>query len=246
MSLYDYEQGEKKISGILNSKTKIEETETIPKSYEEFTYENGIRSWVGALFVDVRDSSDYFKNNNADKVARVIRAFTGEIITILSNNEYYRQIGIRGDCVYAIYTASKKEKLYTIVQNATMINTFQKMFNKLLEKNGFETFSIGIGLGCGKDLIVKAGKEGSGINDLIWIGDAVVNASNLSSIGSKNGFKSIVMDSFFYSRVKNLKANKKKTYGDLFKEKYSAELKMKVYHGNVVNTDFGNWIEEHL
>ena len=85
MAFYDYAQGKKRISEILNSKTKIEETETIPKSDEEFTYENGIRSWVGALFVDIRDSSDYFKNNNADKVARVMRAFTSEIITILSN-----------------------------------------------------------------------------------------------------------------------------------------------------------------
>ena len=246
MSFYDYAQGKKRISEILNSKTKIEETETIPKSDEEFTYENGIRSWVGALFVDIRDSSDYFKNNNADKVARVIRAFTSEIITILSNNEYYRQIGIRGDCVYAIYTASKKANLHTIVQDAAIINTFQKMFNELLEKNGFKTFSIGIGLGCGKDLIVKAGKEGSGINDLIWIGDAVVNASNLSSIGRKNGLKSIVMDSLFYSNIKHFNANPNEILGDLFKEAYSAELGMTIYHGNVVNTAFDNWIEEHL
>lgn len=246
MASYDYAQGKKRISDILNSKTDIEETETIPKSEEEFTYENGIRSWVGALFVDIRDSSSYFKDNNADKVARVMRAFTSEIITILSNNEYYRQIGIRGDCVYAIYTASKQAHLRAIEQDAAMINTFQNMLNKLLAKNGFETFSIGIGLGCGKDLIVKAGKKGSGINDLIWIGDAVVNASNLSGIGNKNGFNSIVMDSLFYSNIKHISANSKETYGDLFKEAYSSELSMTIYHGNVVNAAFDNWIEEHL
>ena len=246
MIFYDYAQGKKRISEILNSKTKIEETEIIPKSDEEFTYENGIRSWVGALFVDIRDSSDYFKNNDADKVARVMRAFTSEIITILSNNEYYRQIGIRGDCVYAIYTASKKAHLSAIEQDAAMINTFQKMFNKLLDKNGFEVFSVGVGLGCGNDLIIKAGKKSSGINDLIWIGDSVVNASNLSSIGNKNGFNPIVMDALFYSNIKDFNANSNETYGDLFKEAYSAELGMTIYHGNVVNTAFDNWIEEHL
>ncbi len=246
MAFYDYAQGKKRVLDILNSKTDIEEIETIPKSEEEFTYENGIRSWVGALFVDIRDSSDYFKENNADKVARVMRAFTSEIITILSNNEYYRQIGIRGDCVYAIFTASKQAHLRAIVQDAAMINTFQNMFNKLLEKNGFETFSIGIGLGCGKDLIVKAGKKGSGINDLIWIGNAVVNASNLSNIGNKNGFNPIVMDSLFYSNIKHLNANSEETYGDLFKEKYSLELKTTVYHGNVVYTPFDDWVEENM
>ena len=66
MAEYDYKEGKKRINDILNSKTEIKELDSIPKDETEFTYENGIKTWVGALFVDIRDSSTYFKENNSD------------------------------------------------------------------------------------------------------------------------------------------------------------------------------------
>lgn len=76
---------------------------TIPASESEFTYENGIKTWVGALFVDIVNSSRLFQYANED-TARIIRSFCSEIISILKDDDNYREIGIRGDCVYCIYT----------------------------------------------------------------------------------------------------------------------------------------------
>ena len=244
MSYYDYEKGKQRIIDILNSKTKIEECDNIPKSDEEFTYENGIRAWVGALFVDIRDSSEYFTENKPDIVARVIRAFCSEIITILSANENYRQIGIRGDCVYAIYSCPLLEDIKSIMSDAAYINTFRKMFTKILTQNGFPTFSFGIGIGANNDLIIKAGKKGSGINDLIWIGDAVIDASNMSSIANKKGFEPIVMDSCFYKNVKDLDASSEHKYGEFISSRYSYDLGKTVYHADIINIAFNDWVGE--
>lgn len=83
MSNYDYRSGKQRVIDILTSKTAIEEAEIIPSNEDEFTYENGIKSWVGALFVDIRNSTNYFKGNKQEIVSRVIRAFCSEIISIL-------------------------------------------------------------------------------------------------------------------------------------------------------------------
>lgn len=246
MSYYDYKKGKNRIINILDSKTKIKECERIPKSDEEFTYENGIKSWVGALFVDIRDSSEYFTENKPDIVARVIRAFCSEIITILAANENYRQIGIRGDCVYAIYSCPFKTDIDSIMDDAACINTFQKMFKKILTKKGFPTFSFGIGIGASKDLVIKAGIKQSGINDLIWIGDAVIDASNMSGIANKNGFEPIVMDDCFYDNIKDIKASDEHIYKDFISSKYSYSLKKTVYHADIISTTFNKWVENEL
>ena len=241
-----YDESKARILEILSSKTEIEEVESIPKNENEFTYENGIKSWVGALFIDIRDSTNYFKNNKEERVARVIRAFCSEIVTILKQNDNYRQIGIRGDCVYAIYSVTNKEDLEQIFSDAIFINTFQKMFQKILKQNNFPTFKIGIGLGCSNDLIIKAGKKNSGINDYIWIGNAVVDASKLSGLGNKNGFKSIVLDSCFYSNISDKKANEEHNYSYYISKNYSTTLGEYVYHCEMINIRFNDWIDENL
>lgn len=246
MSFYDYAQGKQRIINILDSKTDIEKSTNIPKSDEEFTYENGIRAWVGALFVDIRNSSEYFTKNKADIVARVIRAFCSEIISILSKNSNYRQIGIRGDCVYAIYSCPTDAELVGIMDDAVLINTFQKMFKKILSKKRFPTFSYGIGLGLSEDLIVKAGKKGTGINDLVWIGNSVVDASNMSSLGNKDGFGPIVVDDCFHYNIKGVAATSNNKYGDWMYKKYSSTLKKDVYSADIIDTEFNKWIEEKL
>ena len=246
MQDYDYKEGRKRINAILNSKTKIKESTSIPKYESEFTYENGISTWVGALFVDIRDSTVYFKENKSEHVARIMRAFCSEIITILNKNDNYRQIGIRGDCIYAIYSAPLQADLINILNDAIMINTFNKMFQKILENNNLKTFKIGIGLGVSKDLIVKAGKKGIGISDNIWIGDAVIDASKLSNQGNKYGFEPIVMDANFYDNIKDYKANKEYQYSHYFEKRKSNILYTNVYHGYMIYSDFNDWIDNGM
>lgn len=137
-------------------------------------------------------------------------------------------------------------QLDSIMNDACCINTFQLMFRKILIKKKLPTFSFGIGLGVSEDLIVKAGKKGTGINDLIWIGDAVIDASNLSGMANRKDFSAIVMDSCFYENIKDLDASNEHKYKDFISSKYSYELGKTVYHTNLIEVEFNNWIEEKV
>ena len=242
MGNFDYKESKKRIIDILTSKTEIQETNSIPSDESNFTYENGIKSWVGSIFVDIRNSTAYFKENKPEQVSRVMRAFCSEIISILQSDDNFRQIGIRGDCIYGIFTAPNKSDLNNILNNAILINTFQKMFQKILTNYSMPTFEIGIGLGCSKDLIIKAGKKGSGINDLIWIGDAVIDACKLSSQGNLDGFNPIVMSECFFANIKEFDANENHKYKSYCTNKYSQKLNENVWNCDMVYSDFNNWI----
>lgn len=102
--MYDFKKSKETILSILNSPTKIVKKDGVPASDAEFTYSNGIKAYVGALFVDIVGSSDLFEDAN-ENTARIMRSFCSEIISILKDDPNYREIGIRGDCVYCIYTA---------------------------------------------------------------------------------------------------------------------------------------------
>lgn len=101
--MYTYEESKKAVEAILSSSTKIVNKSFVPTSDSEFTYENGIKAWVGALFVDIVNSSKLFQTAG-EHTARIMRSFCSEIISILKDNDNYREIGIRGDCVYAIFS----------------------------------------------------------------------------------------------------------------------------------------------
>lgn len=244
--MYDYQKSKETIESILKSPTKIVEKNGVPSTDSEFTYENGIKSWVGALFIDIVNSSELFQTPNED-TARVIRSFCSEIISILKDDCNYREIGIRGDCVYCIYNTPYRTDLVKIFCHAYRINSFMGMLNKLLKKNGYSSISAGIGLGCSQDLIIKAGQNGSGINDKIWIGKAVVDAAHLSDVANRNGISAIAMSPLFYENI----------IEDLCKENGEYKWWIKAhssgfyggidyYHCNIIETNFDKWIEENI
>lgn len=244
--MYDYKKSKEVVESILDSQTKIIEKSTIPSSDSEFTYENGIKAWVGALFIDIVDSSKLFQSPNED-TARIIRCFCSEIISILKDDSNYREIGIRGDCVYCIYNAPLQTHLVEIFRHAYRINSFMEMLNKLLKKKGYQTIRAGIGLGCSQDLIIKAGQSGSGINDKIWIGKAVVDAAHLADVANRNGNASIAMSPLFFSNAIDLLCEENTEYKTWIKPHYQGYYNsIDYYHCNIVEKAFEKWIEENI
>ena len=75
-----------------------------------------------AVFVDIRSSSQLFSEE--DKGSKIIRSFTSEIIEILGDDDNLREIGIRGYCVYAVYTTPKKSDIYEVADKTFYINTY--------------------------------------------------------------------------------------------------------------------------
>ena len=128
MADYDYKAGKKRIKEILNNKLQVIENDKIPNN-DNFTFSNAYYGWVTAIFVDIRNSTDLFSKDDKEIVSKMIRSFTSEVIEILRKDDLLREIGIRGDCVYAIYTTPTKESIKEMMDKSFYINTFMKMLN---------------------------------------------------------------------------------------------------------------------
>lgn len=246
MANYDYRAGKKRVKEILDNKLEIIEQDKLP-SINELTYTNGYKCWISSIFVDIRDSTELFTSEDKSKVSKIIRSFTSEIIEILRNDDYIREIGIRGDCVYAIYTTPTKDAIFECIQKAFFVNTYMKMLNELLEEKKYPTIKAGIGIGTAKELIVKAGRNGVGINNPVWIGEAVTGASNLSSIANKDGHDPIAFSELTYSNtIKKLRENNSGKDVDSWFTKYSDVNLGTFYCANILQANFNKWINEGM
>ena len=146
-----------------------------------------------------------------------------------------------GDCVYAIYTTPFQKDIYNLYYSACYCNTYIIMLNKLLKENNLPTIKAGIGLGVSQTLVIKAGREHVGINDKIWIGEAVIDASNLSSIANKDINNPIVISPVFYNNIIETVESQKKFFKYYPYSKYGP-----CYAGNTIITEFNDWINNGM
>lgn len=237
--MYDYREGKKRIEEIIKNDLEIIENNRLPKS-ENLTFDNSYYSWISSIFIDIRKSSNLFKNEENETISKIMKSFTSELIEIIRQNDCCREIGIRGDCVYSIYTTPRQEDFYDLFILSCYCNTYVLMLNEILKQNDFPKIKVGIGLGASRTLVIKAGRKHVGINDKIWIGDAVIDASNFSSIAN-NGFNDVIlMSSTFYSNLIGHDENQKK-FLKWKNTEYGA-----CYGGNVVMTEFRDWIKRGM
>lgn len=246
MSNYDYKKGKERVESILDNKLEVIEENELPKD-NAFTFNNGYYSWVTAVFVDIRDSSSLFAHEDKEKVSKVIRSFTSEIIEILRNDDNIREIGIRGDCVYAIYTTPLKSDIYEIADKTFYINTYMKMLNQLLSNRNLPQVEVGIGMSTAQELVVKAGRKDVGINSKVWIGEAVTKASNLSSLGNKDNNDSLVYSTCSYNNFieKLEEVDKGKNPKGWFTYKYNQNFGY-YYTASIVKSGFDKWIYDGM
>jgi class 3 adenylate cyclase len=87
--------------------------------------------------------------------------------------------------------------------------------------------------------MILAGFRGSGINDVIYMGGVVNNASKLCSKGSKNANGTIVISDVVYNDLQG-KGNRTHEYQSYFSRNYLENN----YHGTMIRTDMGNWLME--
>ena len=135
MANYDYKAGKQRLEKILDNDMEVVEQDKLPND-DDFTFTNGYYSWVSAIFVDMRDSTELCANEDKEKLAKVFRSFSSEIIEILRDDDNLREIGIRGDCVYAVYTNPNKADVFETANKCFYINTFMEMLNQLFREHG--------------------------------------------------------------------------------------------------------------
>lgn len=245
MAEYNYKKGKERIEEIINSKLSIIDPTFLP-SDDDITFSKGYHCWVTSIFVDIRNSSILFKDReNEENTSKIIKCFSSEIISILKDANNLREIGIRGDCVYAIYITPDDDDVYELAQKTFSINTFLSMLNELFKSAQLQTIEAGIGMSTANELVVSACYNYDG-NSKVWIGDAVSRASNLSSIGSKNGNPRIVFSEESYKRIikKLIITNKDKKPANWFTYYKDNNKENGVYYTtSIVKKQFNKWIK---
>lgn len=239
---YDYEKGKQRVESILNIKTSVESVDSIPIDESRWTYDNGIKSWVTSIFVDLRGSTQFFSEGKKEDVARTIRAYTSEIIEIMKSSTLTREIGVRGDCVYGVFSTPSKESTNEIFQTCIWINTYIKMLNKLLKKKNLNSVSAGIGMATSKDLIIKAGKKGSGINERVWIGEALAKADHLSKVTCKSDGRETTSLPIAISMTTYININKFSNNMNLLRKHEFQDF----YITNAIRAKMDKWIDSNI
>ena len=241
MTLKNYQAISQRILNSLNQEMSERDRKRIPPE-KEYTYSNGYTVRISALFVDIRNSTELFADNNRDMVTRIIRSFTSETLRIMKTDDC-KELGVRGDCVYGIYSTHSDDKVCQVFDIARNLNTLMVLLNKQYTKKGYPKIKIGIGLATHVDLVIKARAKGTGVSSRIWIGEAVTMASNLSKYGNKEGISPIVMSDEFYKVLSNDLSHVAVKSKNL---KQAPIKEYECYHCNVFNKEFKDWIDKTI
>ncbi|GAB4084013.1 adenylate/guanylate cyclase domain-containing protein [Myceligenerans cantabricum] len=232
---YDYLKSSGRIREILNQPAgTFEEVEYLPDR-DRLTYTNGFYGTCSAVFIDIRDSSRLTASHKRPTLAKIYRSFISEMVAVLNSNPNVREVNIVGDCVWAVYKTVLKPDIDDVFRIAFQANTLVKLLNHHFEKKGITPIKIGIGVDDGRVLMIQAGFTGSGINDVIYMGDVVNRAAHLAHAAGRRWEPPIFVGPDFQT---NLNDHNK----GLLNAKHVTGLGY-VYSGDVVHTEMNDWVD---
>ena len=238
--VYDFEMSRQRIDDMLNTSGENEYADEIP-SREDMTYDNGYYVKCYALFVDIRDSSKLPENHRKPVLAKIYRSYISELTAIMQSYETCKEVNIVGDCINGIFICNSKDDVMSPFSAAYTINGIIQVLNKKLEAKGYSTIKIGIGIAKGDALIVQAGYKGSGLNDVIWMGNVVNYACHLCGSANKNGNLIINISEEVYDDLEGKRGYNNVPYQDMMfcpdGESY--------YTGNVISWNIEEWINNN-
>lgn len=232
---YDWTASSQRIHDILNQPVgAFQEVDGLPDR-DKLTFTNGFYGTCSALFIDIRDSSGLTTKHKRPTLAKIYRAFISEMVALLNADILVREVNIVGDCVWAVYNTPLKSHIDDIFDIAYRANTLIKLLNHHYGKKNIDPLRIGIGLDWGRAAMIKAGYSGSGINDVVYMGDVVNHAAHLSHEAGRQWRKPIFVSSDFQS---NLNDHNK----SLLTQEYISGLGQ-IYSGEVIHIAMNNWVD---
>lgn len=231
-SEYRYLESIERIKEVLNSSDyNYEEHDSIP-SRDRLTFTNGFYVKCSAMFVDMRDSKLLVEKYRRPTLARIYRSFISELIAVMKGHDRVCEVSIHGDCVWGVYDTQFKQNINQLISVSAQVSSMIDIFNWLLEKRDIDQIYVGIGIAYGRALMIKAGYRGSSVNEVVWMGDVINEASKLCSYGNRSYSDSETMISpVFYG---NLNEHNK----SLFTYNYNRDC----YHGNIVCIGMNEWL----
>lgn len=233
---YSYTASSDRIKEILDRPTgSFEEVDGLPDR-DKLTYTNGFYGMCSAIFIDIRDSSGLTTKHKRPTLAKIYRAFISEMVAVLNSDLFVREVNIVGDCVWAVYKTTQKTHIDDVFSVAAKANTLVKLLNHHLAKKGIDPIAVGIGLDYGRVLMIKAGYSGSGINEVIYMGDVVNRAAHLAHEAGRGwGSSPMLAGGLFHQNLNDHNRN-------LFHSRWMNSLGT-VYSASAINIAMNDWVD---
>jgi class 3 adenylate cyclase len=232
---YKLEDSVARVDEIISASISLyEERDSIPPR-DELTFTNGFYVYCSALFVDIRKSSELTDFHKNRVLAKLYRTYISEVVAIINGNPNCAEIDVVGDCVSGVFDTPKQLDINNAFATAFSISSLIDIMNYKFRKNKMKEITVGIGLAYGRALMIKAGYKGSGINEVVWMGDVVNEASKLASYGNREIYdKEIMVSSVIYQNL-----------SDYNKGLLGWNDTRKCYHGDVIQIAMNKWYEEN-
>lgn len=183
---YYVEDSDARIKEILDGGAAFDESE-IPNS-ASLTYTNGFYVECTAIFIDIRGSSKLVERYAQRRtLGKLYRAYVSECVAVLNGSPHCSQVFIQGDSVSAVFDTPNRQAVNDVFRLVASLNSAVHLLNFRLEQRELAPIAVGIGIDTGRALMLKAGFSGSGISDIIWMGDVLNRASHLCHSANKDG-----------------------------------------------------------
>lgn len=231
---YNHVSSYARIKEILDgADTNYKESDSLPDR-EELTFKNGFYAYCSAMFVDIRKSSSLPEKYKRPRLAKLYRAYISEVVAVMDGDTNCHEVNIVGDGVWGVYNTPYKSNIDETFSTTAKVASMLKMLNYQLDKHGYETISVGIGLSYGRALVIKAGYSGSGINDVVYMGDVVNQTAKLAAHGNENSWvdRQMMVSQVFYQNLKEENQNL-----------LAWNSTRNAWHGNVINTAMDEWYQ---
>lgn len=235
---YDFYKSIARIDDILEKSGDYEHKQDIP-SRDNLDYSGGYYVPIYALFVDIRDSSSLPQKHTKFVLAKIYRSYISELVAIMQSFDTCKEINIVGDCVSGIYCGKNKSDVMSPFQSAYTINSLINILNYKLKCKGYSTIQIGIGIAKGQALMIQSGYKGSSLNDVVWMGNVVNQASNLCGIANKNGNDVMVISKDVYDDLKGYKGGR---LANIEYQNWFTKISEDAYTGDIIRIDMDDWL----
>lgn len=235
---YSIQQSAQRMDDILNNdNSNFSDKSQIP-SRDKLTYNNGYYVDVTAIFIDIVGSSNMTDSHKRPTLAKMYRSFISECVAIFNSYSNCKEVNIHGDCVWGVFDISSALGINGVFEAAATINSMINLLNYKLAKKNYSQICVGIGIDYGRALMAKAGYFGSGINDVIWMGDVINSASHICNKAGRNGRKTIIVSNIVYDKLNE--HNK-----GLLKGYYDFEVRETFYEGDIIIKSMEEWIKQN-